>query len=53
MHDLLNQSLGPSITVSAGLDPELPPAMADANQLELAILNLSINARDAMPDAGH
>jgi signal transduction histidine kinase len=52
MHDLLNQSLGPSITVSAGLDPELPPAMADANQLELAILNLSINARDAMPDGG-
>jgi CheY-like chemotaxis protein len=34
------------------LDPELPPAMADANQLELAILNLSINAKDAMSGSG-
>jgi signal transduction histidine kinase len=52
MHDLLNQSLGASITVHTEMDPEIPPAMADANQLELAILNLSINARDAMPDGG-
>src|SRR5215475_1872960 len=52
MHELLNQSLGSNITVSTELEPELPIAMADANQLELAILNLSINARDAMPDGG-
>jgi len=52
MHELLNQSLGSNITVSTELAPELPNAMADANQLELAILNLSINARDAMPDGG-
>jgi signal transduction histidine kinase len=52
MHNLLNQTLGASITVNTELDPELPPAMADANQLELAILNLSINARDAMPGGG-
>jgi DNA-binding response OmpR family regulator/two-component sensor histidine kinase len=52
MHELLNQSLGANITVSTELDAELPLAMADANQLELAILNLSINARDAMPDGG-
>jgi signal transduction histidine kinase len=52
MHELLNQSLGANITVSTELDPELPLAMADANQLELAILNLSINGRDAMPDGG-
>jgi signal transduction histidine kinase len=52
MHDLLNQTLGASITVNTELDPQLPPAMGDANQLELAILNLSINARDAMPGGG-
>lgn len=52
MHDLLNQTLGASVTVNVELHPELPPAMADANQLELAILNLSINARDAMPSGG-
>jgi DNA-binding response OmpR family regulator/two-component sensor histidine kinase len=52
MHNLLNQTLGPSITISTELDPGLPPAMADANQLELAILNLSINGKDAMPGSG-
>jgi signal transduction histidine kinase len=52
MHNLLNQTLGPSITINTELDPELPPAMADANQLELAILNLSINGKDAMPGGG-
>jgi DNA-binding response OmpR family regulator len=52
MHDLLNQSLGPRITVKTEMDPQLPPALTDANQLELAILNLSINARDVMPDGG-
>jgi signal transduction histidine kinase len=52
IHDLVNQTLGTSITVNAELDPTLPPAMGDINQLELAILNLSINARDAMPRGG-
>jgi len=52
MRDLLNQSLGASITVDTRLQPGLPAAVADANQLELAILNLAINARDAMPDGG-
>jgi DNA-binding response OmpR family regulator/anti-sigma regulatory factor (Ser/Thr protein kinase) len=52
MRDMLNQTLGASITVNAELDPKLPPAMGDVNQLELAILNLSINARDAMPGGG-
>jgi CheY-like chemotaxis protein len=52
MHELLSQTLGPNITVSAELAPRLPAATADANQLELAILNLAINARDAMPDGG-
>lgn len=52
MGDLLNQSLGAEVTVNTDLENGLPHAMADANQLELAILNLSINARDAMPDGG-
>jgi signal transduction histidine kinase len=52
MSELVNQTLGAEITVKTELADELPHALADANQLELAILNLSINARDAMPDGG-
>jgi signal transduction histidine kinase len=52
MHDFLQQTLGPSIAIETDLAPELPPALADSNQLELAILNLSINARDAMEVGG-
>jgi signal transduction histidine kinase/ActR/RegA family two-component response regulator len=52
MDELLRQSLGTNVKLRTDLAPNLPAAMADANQLELAILNLSINARDAMPDGG-
>ena len=52
MVDLLERSLGPRIAFRLDLPEALPPARADANQLELAILNLAINARDAMPDGG-
>ena len=48
MSDLLNQSLGPSVQWVTQLAPGLNHALADPNQLELAILNLAINARDAM-----
>jgi signal transduction histidine kinase len=52
MNDLLSQTLGAGITVNTELDPKLPAGMGDINQLELAILNLSINARDVMPGGG-
>jgi PAS domain S-box-containing protein len=52
MANLLERSLGPRIALRLDLPEGLPPARIDANQLELAILNLAINARDAMPDGG-
>jgi PAS domain S-box-containing protein len=52
MMDLLDRSLGPSITVETDLPPDLPRVKADPNQLETAILNLALNSRDAMPRGG-
>jgi len=50
--DLLSSSIGPRIHIDVRIAPDLPPAMADANQIEMALLNLCVNARDAMPDGG-
>jgi signal transduction histidine kinase len=50
--ELLRQTLGPTIDLEIASDPDLAPARVDSNQLELAILNLAINARDAMPTGG-
>lgn len=52
MIDLLERSLGPRVALNLHIPDGLPPARIDANQLELAILNLAINARDAMQDGG-
>jgi signal transduction histidine kinase/CheY-like chemotaxis protein len=52
MSDLVRRSLDPAIEVRISHSPDLPPARVDPNQLELAILNLAINARDAMPRGG-
>jgi PAS domain S-box-containing protein len=52
MTDLLQRSIGPTVKVRFDSQPGLPPARVDPNQLELAILNLAINARDAMPSGG-
>ena len=52
MSDLLARTIGPQITIEMDLGGAVPWAMADENQLELAILNLAINARDAMSDGG-
>ncbi len=50
--DLVGRSLGPAIEIRIEMDPHLPPANVDANQLELALLNLAVNSRDAMPGGG-
>ena len=52
MEDLLERTIGAQIAIEIELDDGRPWVMADANQLELAILNLVINARDAMPAGG-
>ena len=52
MSDLLRHSLGPDIRLETELAPNLWRTHADPNQLENAILNLAVNARDAMPDGG-
>lgn len=52
MKDLIAVSVGTGISVTADIPIGLPRAIADANQIEMAILNLAINARDAMPDGG-
>lgn len=52
MADMLARSLGPTIDVRIAVEKGLPPARVDPNQLELAILNLAVNARDAMPNGG-
>jgi PAS domain S-box-containing protein len=50
--DLIRRSLGPAIDVTLDVPTNLPSARVDPNQLELALLNLAINARDAMPGGG-
>lgn len=48
--ELLQSTLGPSVEIEMVLQETAPPALVDPNQLELAILNLAVNARDAMPE---
>jgi PAS domain S-box-containing protein len=49
---LLSRTLGETIEVATVLAPDLPPIMVDPGQLQNALLNLAINARDAMPEGG-
>jgi signal transduction histidine kinase/ActR/RegA family two-component response regulator len=53
MEELLKRALGHDIELKINFPRLLPPVLADANQLELALLNLAVNARDAMSMGGH
>ncbi|MEA2941265.1 MAG: hypothetical protein QOD09_1794 [Bradyrhizobium sp.] len=52
MAELMQRSLGPLITIDVRIDPHLPEVEIDPNQLETALLNLALNARDAMRGEG-
>jgi signal transduction histidine kinase len=52
MEEMLRRTLGPAIQIVTTYRPDLPPIRVDPNQLELALLNLALNARDAMPHGG-
>ncbi|PSJ38938.1 PAS domain-containing protein [Allosphingosinicella deserti] len=52
LRSLLESTIGPQIALRIEAEHDVPAALADPNQLELALLNLAVNARDAMPDGG-
>jgi PAS domain S-box-containing protein len=52
MAELVASTTGPQIRIVVDAPNDLPPAVADSNQVEMALLNLAVNARDAMPNGG-
>lgn len=52
LNDLLNRSLGGNVRVAIDVPADVAPVFADPNALQLAILNLAVNARDAMENGG-
>jgi CheY-like chemotaxis protein len=52
MLDFLRHSVGPNIAIHVEITPEVCAVEVDANQLELALINLAVNSRDAMPQGG-
>jgi two-component system cell cycle sensor histidine kinase/response regulator CckA len=53
VHQMLLRSIGEHITLATRTAPDLPAVMADPGQLEQVLVNLAVNARDAMPGGGH
>lgn len=52
MQEFLSQTIGPAISIILDVPDDIPPVKIDANQLELALMNLAVNSRDAMPNGG-
>jgi CheY-like chemotaxis protein/two-component sensor histidine kinase len=52
IEELLQRAVGPTIDVRLDFEPDLTMVLVDPNQLELALLNLALNSRDAMPQGG-
>ncbi|WP_395699952.1 PAS domain S-box protein [Aquabacterium sp.] len=50
--DMLRRTLDQRVRIGVEIEPDCPPCRADPGQLESALLNIAINARDAMPDGG-
>ena len=52
MSDLLSRTLGPTVHIETRFSGHMKPILADSNQVEMALLNLAVNARDAMGEQG-
>ncbi|MHB0705220.1 PAS domain-containing protein [Roseomonas mucosa] len=52
LREVLLHTLGGRVSIALAVDPALPPVLADRAQLETVLVNLTANARDAMPDGG-